>query len=66
MFCQACNNGDHDQCNMATWCQCDCGGPDDDGLPDFDPYDCMDCGMCEECIDRSIAATEEHDLGGES
>ncbi len=24
--------------------------------------DCMNCGMCESCIDRSIAAAEENDL----
>ncbi len=24
------------------------------------PEDCLDCGMCESCIDRSIAASEEH------
>lgn len=26
--------------------------------------DCMNCGYCESCIDRSIAAAEEHDPDG--
>jgi len=24
MLCQACENGDHWNCNCATWCECDC------------------------------------------
>lgn len=42
MMCQACNDGDHDNCNMATWCQCDCAGFHDAGLPDIDPHDEME------------------------
>lgn len=26
MMCQACERGDHDQCGMQTWCECDCEG----------------------------------------
>jgi len=25
----------------------------------MDPDDCMDCGMCEWCVERSIAAAED-------
>lgn len=28
-----------------------------------DPEDCLDCGMCEDCIDRTIAAADEFDMG---
>lgn len=34
MMCEACERGDHEQCGMQTWCECDCGGPDDLYLPD--------------------------------
>lgn len=26
MKCQACENDDHDNCGMQTWCSCDCEG----------------------------------------
>ena len=26
---------------------------------DLDPDDCLNCGVCESCIDRSIAFSEE-------
>jgi hypothetical protein len=29
--------------------------------PDRPGHDCLNCGMCESCIDRSIAAAEEKD-----
>jgi hypothetical protein len=28
MKCQACEEGDHDNCGMQTWCDCDCEGYD--------------------------------------
>jgi hypothetical protein len=28
--------------------------------------DCLNCGMCADCIERSIATAEEWELGGES
>ena len=38
-ICEACKRGDHWDCNLATWCQCD---DDCDGDPDcyggYDPY----------------------------
>ena len=30
MKCHACEEGDHDNCGMQTWCDCDCEG--------YDPY----------------------------
>jgi len=39
LVCAACEMGHHHLCGMQTWCSCDCGGPDDAGLPDFDTYD---------------------------
>lgn len=44
-----------DVCPRCGYRDCEC---------DDDPDDCHDCGMCEECIDRSIAAAEEYDIGG--
>ena len=26
MMCEACERGDHEQCGMQTWCECDCAG----------------------------------------
>jgi hypothetical protein len=34
MTCEACERGDHDQCGMQTWCDCDCEGPDGLYLPE--------------------------------
>lgn len=28
MKCQACEEGDHQNCGMQTWCECDCDGPE--------------------------------------
>lgn len=28
MKCEACERGDHENCGMQTWCECDCAGPD--------------------------------------
>lgn len=33
-MCEACENGDHENCGMQTWCECDCAGPDAIGMPD--------------------------------
>lgn len=27
MLCSACERRDHMNCNLATWCDCDCDGP---------------------------------------
>ena len=35
MMCEACERGDHDQCGMQTWCECDCAGYHDAGMPDY-------------------------------
>lgn len=34
MKCQACEEGDHQNCGMQTWCECDCDGPE---AVDFGP-----------------------------
>lgn len=39
MMCEACERGDHDNCGMQTWCECDCAGYHDVGLPERDPDD---------------------------
>ena len=54
---------DHD--SPRRWLCAGCGGFDDECVCDRDD-DRMDCGTCDGCIDRSIAAAEEFDLGGES
>lgn len=28
MKCEACERGDHFNCGMQTWCECDCDGPE--------------------------------------
>ena len=28
MTCDACSRGDHHNCGLQTWCECDCEGPD--------------------------------------
>lgn len=39
MLCDACENGEHWNCGMQTWCECDCDGPggmygyEDDPMP---------------------------------
>ena len=48
-MCEACERGDHQNCGMQTWCECDCMGPDDydfyeegcpdDGYPDEGDYE---------------------------
>lgn len=35
-MCEACERGDHDQCGMQTWCECDCQGADGVYIPDPD------------------------------
>jgi len=27
MMCEACERGDHFDCGMQTWCECECPGP---------------------------------------
>lgn len=50
MMCEACERGDHHQCGMQTWCDCDCGGPDDPAS--FMPFDVSEqpvfthCNVC--------------------
>lgn len=40
MMCEACKRGDHDECGMQTWCECDCEGIYGQGIGDgFDPLD---------------------------
>lgn len=34
MMCEACERGDHEECGMQTWCECDCDGPGGIYLPD--------------------------------
>lgn len=36
MLCEACERGDHDNCGMQTWCQCDC-----EGLDQYVPSGCF-------------------------
>ncbi len=38
MMCQACSEGRHWDCNLATWRECECGGPYDDYSHD-DPFE---------------------------
>ena len=49
-------------------CGCDPCDCDDDEVEDPEatlPEDCLNCGMCQSCIERSIeAAREMNDLGG--
>jgi hypothetical protein len=35
-MCEACERGDHVNCGMQTWCECDCGGYHDAGIPEID------------------------------
>jgi hypothetical protein len=41
MMCEACERGDHGNCGLQTWCECDCDGTDDCFDPDAyrDYYD---------------------------
>jgi len=41
MMCQACEAGDHGNCGLQTWCECDCDGTDDcfDPMAHYDPQD---------------------------
>jgi hypothetical protein len=56
MVCEACERGDHDQCGMQTWCECDCEGYDPAGRvrPVFE--DCNVCG-------RELMGSEEWGMG---
>ncbi len=55
MMCQACEAGDHGNCGLQTWCECDCDGTDDcfDPMAYFDSYDAPEqpcvfsnCNVC--------------------
>ena len=35
MMCNACEEGRHWECCMATWCECECDGDASLGIPDF-------------------------------
>ena len=39
MLCQACEQDDHDNCGMQTWCECDCEGYMPDGYYFHDDLD---------------------------
>lgn len=41
MMCEACQQDEHWNCGMQTWCECDCDGPE--GFYDDDWYDQLDC-----------------------
>ena len=45
MKCSACERGDHENCGLQSWCDCDDegnGDPDAAMFPEFDPYDPSD------------------------
>jgi hypothetical protein len=56
MKCEACERGDCHQCGMQTWCECDCDGSDDTGLPPFVFTHCNDCG-------RQLHTPDEDQIG---
>ncbi len=60
MMCEACERGDHDQCGMQTWCECDCGGPEDAGLLFVDPDETCHCGLGPE--DHKHGGAAEHNF----
>lgn len=49
MKCEACERGDHMNCGMQTWCECDCEGPD--GIDFGDP---MDADIARENTERRL------------
>lgn len=42
MKCSACERGDHQNCGMQTWCDCECEGPDGIDFGDIDPTPARD------------------------
>ena len=58
MMCEACERGDHDQCGMQTWCECDCFGPDGVYLPDEGPV-FTHCNVC----GRKLHTADEDQMG---
>jgi hypothetical protein len=56
MKCQACEEGDHDNCGMQTWCDCDCEGYDPGGTvaPVF-----THCNVC----GKRLREPEEDEMG---
>lgn len=53
MKCQACEDGDHDNCGMQTWCDCDC-----EGYQDYVPV-FTHCNVC----GKRIHEPEEDEMG---
>ena len=63
MMCEACERGDHGNCGMQTWCECDCDGTWDD---EWDlPEECrindrtMTCGHTPEDCDCEPTPEQE-------
>lgn len=44
MKCEACERGDHDQCGMQSWCDCDCEGYDPNAIYLPMPWDLHEDG----------------------
>lgn len=63
MMCQACEAGDHLNCGMQVWCECDCAGYHDAGMPEFDPFEpydrIMSCGHTPENCDCDPTPEQE-------
>lgn len=66
MMCEACERGDHDNCGMQTWCECDCAGYHDVGIPcpsmeglDDDDDRTMACGHTPEDCDCDPTPEQE-------
>ena len=63
-ICPECASGVHKEC-IGQGCYCDCQIEPEDGDLDFDEDrweeadDCLDCGMCDSCIERTKAHFEE-------
>lgn len=56
MMCEACTRGDHANCGMQTWCECDCD-PEMAMLDDFeDPMPCVHgvVGDCRSCVEEEM------------
>lgn len=57
MKCEACENDDHDNCGMQTWCDCDCEG--------YDPHEASvpfvftHCNVC----GKPLREPEEDEMG---
>lgn len=63
MLCEACEHGDHEQCGMQTWCECDCEGPDEAYTPHgYGFRDDLDGGRLFKLSEAEMAAREHADL----